>query len=175
MAYHSYADDTQLYIALSSADYSPIDSLCRCIDQLNVWMNQNFLQLNGDKTEVIVFGPEKHRLRIAALLESRSLKPKDQVRNLGVIIDSNLTFNSHIKSIRKSAFYHLKNIARIRAYMSRQDLEKFIHAFITSRLDYCNSIFSGLTKKELGQLQLVQNAAARVLTRTRKATHYPST
>ena len=55
--------------------------------------------------------------------------------------------------------------------MSRQDLEKLIHAFITSRLDYCNSIFSGLTKKELGQLQLVQNAAARVLTRTRKATH----
>ena len=101
----------------------------------------------------------------------RSLKPKDQVRNLGVIIDSNLTFSSHIKSIRKSAFYHLKNIARIRAYMSRQDLEKLIHAFITSRLDYCNSIFSGLTKKELGQLQLVQNAAARVLTRTRKATH----
>ena len=55
--------------------------------------------------------------------------------------------------------------------MSRQDLEKLIHAFISSRLDYCNRIFSSLTKKEIGQLQFIQNAAARVLTRTRKAAH----
>ena len=55
--------------------------------------------------------------------------------------------------------------------MSRQDLEKLTHAFISSRLDYCNCIFSGLTKKELGQLQFIQNAAARVLTRTRKVEH----
>ena len=55
--------------------------------------------------------------------------------------------------------------------MSRHDLEKLIHAFIYSRLDYCNAIFSGLSRRELGQVQLIQNAAARVLTRTRKTDH----
>ncbi len=49
IAYHSYADDTQIYLALSPNDYSPIESLCQCIDEINSWMCQNFLQLNKEK------------------------------------------------------------------------------------------------------------------------------
>ncbi|KAG1929291.1 hypothetical protein F2P79_023064 [Pimephales promelas] len=52
----AFPDDTQLYLALSPNDYSPIDSLCQCIDDVNSWMCQNSLQLNKDKTEVISFG-----------------------------------------------------------------------------------------------------------------------
>lgn len=55
--------------------------------------------------------------------------------------------------------------------MSRQDLEKLIHAFIFSRLDYCNGVFTGLPKQAIRQLQLIQNAAARVLTKTKKREH----
>ena len=61
IAYHSYADDTQIYIALSPNDYSPIDNLCNCIEQINAWMTQNFLQLNKDRTEIIVFGTPNQR------------------------------------------------------------------------------------------------------------------
>ncbi len=53
IAYHNYADDTQIYLALSPNDYSPIDSLCQCIDEINSWMCQNFLQLNKEKNEHI--------------------------------------------------------------------------------------------------------------------------
>ncbi len=48
IAYHSYADDTQIYLELSPNDYSRIDSLCQCIDEINSWMCQNFLQLNKE-------------------------------------------------------------------------------------------------------------------------------
>jgi len=49
--YHSYADDTQIYMAFDSDDNSSIDALCHCIEQIKTWMNLNFLQLNQDKTE----------------------------------------------------------------------------------------------------------------------------
>ena len=72
--YDSYADDTQIYIALSSGDYSPIQSLCHCLEQVTNWMNQNFLQLNQDKTEVIVFGNKEKRIAVSKHLESLHIK-----------------------------------------------------------------------------------------------------
>ncbi len=171
IAYHSYADDTQIYLALSPNDYSPIDSLYQCIDEINSWMCQNFLQLNKEKTEVIAFGNKDEVLKVNAYLDSRGQTTKNQVRNLGVILETDLSFSSHVKAVTKSAYYHLKNIARIRCFVSSHDLEKLVHAFITSRVDYCNGLLTGLPKKTIRQLQLIQNAAARILTRTRKSEH----
>lgn len=171
ICYHSYADDTQIYITISPGDYSPIQALSRCIEQINDWMNQNFLQLNKEKTEIIVFGAKEERLKVSTQLQMVMLKTTNQARNLGVVMDSDLNFNSHIKTVTKSAYYHLKNISRIKGLMSQQDLEKLVHAFIFSRLDYCNSVFTGLPKKSIRQLQLIQNAAARVLTKTKKVDH----
>ena len=106
--YHSYADDTQIYLALYPNDYSPIQSLCHCLEQVKSWTNQHFLQLNQDKTEVFLFGNKEKRIAVSKDLESLSLKTKDQVWNLGMLIDSDLTFSSHIKSITKTVFYQLK-------------------------------------------------------------------
>uniref|UniRef100_A0A3B1IP97 Reverse transcriptase domain-containing protein n=1 Tax=Astyanax mexicanus TaxID=7994 RepID=A0A3B1IP97_ASTMX len=168
ISYHSYADDTQIYMALC---YGPIDSLCKCLEQINKWMGQNFLQLNKDKTEIILLGNSNERHRLSAYLDSKSLKSKELVCNLGVQMDSDLTFNSHVKAVTKSAFYHLKNINKIRDFLSKADLEKLIHAFISSRIDYCNGLLTGLPKKTIKQLQLIQNSAARVLTRSKRREH----
>lgn len=62
------------------------------------------------ETEITVFGAIEGRLKVGAHLDSFSLEPKNQVRYPGVIIDSDVNFNSHIKSITQSAYYHLKNI-----------------------------------------------------------------
>jgi len=62
------------------------------------------------------------------------------VRNLGVIFDQNLSFDAHIKQVSRTAFFHLRNIAKIRNILTQSDAEKLVHAFVTSRLDYCNSL-----------------------------------
>ncbi len=113
IAYHSYADDTQIYLALSPNDYSPIDSLCQCIDEINSLIFQHFLQLYKEKTEVIAFGNKDEVLKVNAYLDSRGQTTKNQVINLGVILETDLSFSSHVKAVTKSAYYHLKNIARI--------------------------------------------------------------
>ncbi|CDR10475.1 unnamed protein product, partial [Oncorhynchus mykiss] len=71
----------------------------------------------------------------------------------------------------RTAFFHLCNIAKIRNFLSKNDAEKLIHAFVTSRLDYCNALLSGYPDKALNKLQLVLNTAARILTRTKKIDH----
>ncbi|XP_073804016.1 uncharacterized protein isoform X1 [Danio rerio] len=171
ISYHSYADDTQIYLALQPNDYSPIETLCQCIDEMSNWMCQNFLQLNKEKTEIIVFGNKDEVLKVNAYLGTKGQTTKNKVKNLGVTLESDLSFNSHVKAVSKSAYYHLKNIARIRCFVSSEDLEKLVHAFISSRVDYCNGLLTGLPKKTVRQLQLIQNAAARILTRTRKSEH----
>ena len=79
-----------------------------------------------------------------------------------------MSLEKHVTSTCKAYFFHLRNISRIRVCLSLEDTEKLIHAFITSKLDNANSLLYGLPKFLIDRLQNVQNAAARVVTRTRK-------
>ncbi len=97
--------------------------------------------------------------------------PLSTVKNLGVILDSNLSFENHISYVTKTAFFHLRNIANLRNMLSVSNVEKLVHAFMTSRLDYCNVLLGGCPASSINKLQIVQNAAARVLTRSRKYGH----
>ncbi len=104
-------------------------------------------------------------------LDGCSVNSSSSVRNLGVLFNSNLSFDSHVSSICKTAFFHLKNISKLRPMLSMSNAEILIHAFMTSRLDYCNALLGGCSARLINKLQMVQNAAAGVLTRTRKYEH----
>ena len=67
---------------------------------------------------------------------------------------------------RKTAFYHLRNIAKIRNCLSQDNAETLVHAFISSELDFCNARLYGLPQSLIDRLQYVQNCAARLVTRT---------
>ena len=77
----------------------------------------------------------------------------------------------HIQKQCQSMMAQLKNIADIRNYLEKQAAEKLVHAFVGSRLDYCNSLLVGIPVTFLAKLQRVQNIAARILTGTRKYDH----
>ncbi len=88
-----------------------------------------------------------------------------------MLFDSNLSFDRQVSSICKTAFFHLKNISKLRPMLSMSNAEMLINAFMTSRLDYCNALVGGCSACLINKLHMVQNAAARVLTRTRKYNH----
>lgn len=91
------------------------------------------------------------------------ISPSPCVRNLGSWFDSNLSMTDHINKACNAVFYHLHNLRRIKKYLSRDSLITLAHAFITSRLDYCNGLLFGLPNVQIAKLQRVQNAAARLI------------
>ena len=173
ISYHSYANDTQLYISISSDDPSPVNDLTCCVSDIKNWMAQNVVMLNDAKTDILVVGPKALRHHLHPILTSLLVKPCEDVKNVGVTLDADLNFQKHIYlTLQRSAFYHLRNISRVCGVLFLlQDSEKLVHSFISSRLVYCSALYAGLTKQMLNKLQLIQNAAARILTRTSKFTH----
>ena len=100
------------------------------------------LQLTG-KTEQIINRLKTVPEKIGECL-TVNVSQSASVRNLGVQFDPLLCFDQHLRSITRIAFFHLRNIAKIRPMLSAADAETMFHAFTSSRLDYCNSLFSGL-------------------------------
>ncbi|XP_056626279.1 uncharacterized protein LOC130438398 [Triplophysa dalaica] len=174
ISFHCYADDTQLYISSMPHETQQFHRIKDCIVDLKMWMSNNFLLLNSDKTEVLLTGPKtamRNNQEYCLTIDGCSIKSSSSAKNLGVVFDSTLSFESHVANTCKIAFFHFKNISKLRHMLSLSDAEKLIHAFMTSRLDYCNALLGGCPAGLLQKLQLVQNAAARVLTRTKKFEH----
>ena len=96
---------------------------------------------------------------------------QSNVRNLGVIFDNHFNFDKQISAVVKASFFQLRLLAKTKAYFSQADLEKTIHAFVTCRLDYCNSLYIGMDKSSINRLQLIQDAAARLLSGKKKRDH----
>ncbi len=117
------------------------------------------------KTYVIQRAPHRH-----AAIESQQ-SAMNLITPVSPVLDSNLSFENHISNVTKTAFFHLRNISKLRNMLSVSDAEMLVHAFMTSRLDYCNALLGGCPASSINKLQIVQNAAARVLTRSRKYDH----
>ena len=126
------------------------------------------LMLNSDKTKLLGLNachlprPAPKSITVDVI---HALDAVKAVKNIGVWFDEFLSMDKPVKAVCKSAFFHLPKIAKIRKYISSTHCKILINAFITSKLDYCNSLLSGVW------LQLVQNSAARLLTGTRKHEH----
>ncbi len=171
-SYHCYADDTQLYFSFQPDDPTVTARIAACLSDISSWMMDHHLQLNLAKTELLVFSANQslhHNFSIQ--LGSSTITPSRTARNLGVVIDDQLSFTDHIATTARSCRFALYNIRKIRTFLSEQAAQLLVQALVLSRLDYCNALLAGLPACTIKPLQLIQNAAARVVFNEPKKAH----
>ena len=179
MTFHLYADDTQLYIAfrlkngVGLSKEEAVRKIEACAKDIRAWMANNFLKLNEDKTELVIFTSKRAvapeiNLTIGSDVIGIS---QDPPKNLGVYMDTHLSLDKHLHESAKSLNSSIYKIGKVRRFLDKKNCATLISGLFTSRLDYCNSLFYGLPQSSIDKLQKLQNRAARTLTFTRKYDH----
>jgi hypothetical protein len=171
---HAFADDTQLYLHCSINDVIQSTALLElCIVAIGDWMVANRLKLNADKTEVIWLG-SRHSVRIldscsrSLTLGTDTVDAASAVRLLGITVTPDLLLDKHVATVSAKCFFQLRQLRRVRRSLDAASTTTLVHAFVTSRVDYCSCLLANAPKSLTDKLQRVMNAAARIITRTRK-------
>ena len=141
------------------------------LSEIDNWMHQNCLKMNSQKTEFIYFGSKRQlsKCEIDDIIVCRNTVTRvGAIKLLGMDLDSQLSFKSHIVRKSRTAMFSLLKIKHIRKHLTVQACEVLIHSLVMSHLDYGNSLFFGLPDCNINKLQRVQNAAAKVVLQSRR-------
>ena len=163
-----FADDHQLmkrFLPCMQC-YALQDNIQYCLDKVYQWMNDHFLCLNPDKTKILVIAPSsiKKVIKIGGFItDANCIRFVDCAKNLGVLIDSDLSFNSQVNKVVKSCFCVIRKLSSIKHFLSTDHLKSLICSYVFSKIDYCNSLYYGLNQNSINKLQHVQNCAARLV------------
>ena len=128
-------------------------------------MNNCFVVLNPSKTKILVVMTTS--LRNVVVIQGTSIDNNcvrfiKSVKNLGIILDNELSFAYQIQKVVKSCFLLIRKLSKIKDYLTYVQLQTVICACILSQQDYCNSLYFGVNADLLNKLQSVQNSAARI-------------
>ncbi len=178
--YDFYADDSQLYIVFDLPTYDNPHTLVvatmkteACVNETRLWLAIYMLLCNDDKTELMLFAcHHKEPIDFPGLqIGSEEIIPSQIVRNIGLVMHTGLTFCTHVSNVVSAGFSISRILQASMTSLNHDSAQTLVHAYVTNKLDYCNSVLYGLPNYLITKLQYVHNSAARLLTSTHKFDH----
>uniref|UniRef100_A0A6I8NMR4 Reverse transcriptase domain-containing protein n=1 Tax=Ornithorhynchus anatinus TaxID=9258 RepID=A0A6I8NMR4_ORNAN len=162
---HLYADDTRISISSPVLSPSLRARICSLLRDVSTRLSARHLKLNMSQTELLIFPPEPRPPLpdFPVTVDGTSVLPVPRARNLGVVLDSALSFAPHIPSVAKACRSHLRDIAKMRPFLSVQTAFVPVQALIISPLDYRVSLLSDLPSSRLSPLRSILQSAARIV------------
>jgi hypothetical protein len=172
LSYKFYADDLQIYISCPPSDVSlAVQQLEECLVEVQCWLTANMLCLNAAKSEFCLFGT-RHQLQkcpdVSVTIGCVKLNSKSPVRNLGVMIDDKMTLSYQIQSVSKVSYAYLRIISRIRNDITTHHCKLLVDSLVSSRIEFCASLYYGISDSLINKLQKVENASYRLVMRLPK-------
>lgn len=134
----------------------------------------NFLLLNPEKTNLVIFGSRAMTAKVGDFrptLLGKELLPVDCAKDLGVMLDSNLTYRDHVESTVASCMSRLEQINRVKHAFNKDTLKILINALVFGKLYDCSNVWCNSTENNLNRIQAVQNFAGRILCDKKKYDH----
>jgi len=172
---HLYADDTQIQGSCRFGSANQLQStLSACLDEVSDWMWSNRLQLNTAKAEILwcsTIRRQNHLPSAAVRVGENYVLPSTTVRDLGVLIDSDVAMRSHVSRTVSGCFIELRQLRNIRRSVSDSVFHSLVVSLVMPRLDYCNTTLAGLPASQFSRLQSVLNAAVRLTHRSSRYEH----
>ena len=137
-SYRFYADDAQFYATFDADKTLDANVLTKCLKAVEQWLCCNKLKLKNSKTQCILFDRTcKQSSSVANAFNSVDVPLTSSicVKNLGVLLDSNLSTEGQIKSIIKKCFFNIRNIGKIRNHLDEDSCKMLVNNLIISHLD----------------------------------------
>ena len=160
----SYVDDSKIF--LSSFPVKDAESAERVLEEdlrrVAAWCCKNQLLINPEKTKFLMVGTQQLLRRLPSEISisflGKEITPVSSAKDLGIILDNNLTYDQHIHQLTSSCMTKLCQINRV-------------SALVLSKLFYCSTVWSNTTATNIKKLQAVQNFMSRIITKTKKFEH----
>jgi len=170
---HQYADDIQVNVCTTVDDAaSAVNRFAMCLADIEAWLRASRLRLNLTKTQVMWLGSSQQLAKLDIThvrVLSSCLRVQDAARDLGVVINSQLSLSAHVAAVCRSGYYQLRQLRPAVRSLSEDASKIYVQAFVSCRLDYCNSLFFSISDGLMSRLQSVENATARLqVTGTRR-------
>ena len=170
-----YADDTQLLIS-GKKDSLPqlIATMEQTLESLDVWFHSHGLKVNTNKTELLLCGSRQNCRNLAPItvrFREDVVRESPTVRNLGVVFDKHLTWDSHVSALVKKCNGILIGLSHVRHQIPPELLPTVVNALVLSHVRYCLAVYGNGSENNIQRLQKVQNFALRVVSGRRKFDH----
>jgi len=172
----SYVDDTKVCLTFTPNESDVAQKkLEENLYSIAKWCCENSLLINPDKTKLIIFGTRQLLQRSFAHFSlsflGKPITPSKSVKDLGVILDPQLSYDDHIANVTSSCTATLCQINRVKNSFDRKTLSLIINSLVMSKLLYCSTVWSNTSDKNIKKLQQVQNFACKIITNSRKYDH----
>ena len=165
---HYYADDTQICFSCKLTElHTAIARLEVHISDMFCWLMSNNLAFNAAKSEMLLFSTKQLLAKVTqpvvARISDSAVSSSQTARNFGIWLNSMLSFDHHVDAICHGCYANIRRLARIWKYLSTESAAILGSAIVACKLDYCNSLLSGVSHFNITRLQRVQHRLVRVI------------
>ena len=169
----SYVDDSKVLLSFPLCEIdTAIKNLEQDLHRVAIWCCENYLLINPEKTKYLIIGTRQLMSKLPANISvnflGKSLKPAVSAKDLGVTLDSHLTYDNHISQLVSSCMNKLCQINRAKNSFDTKTLSEIIKSLVVSKMLYCSTVWSNTSASNVKKVQSIQNFACKIVTKSRK-------